>query len=62
MPDLKRQIIRMIEALPDDVTTDQVMEELYFKLQVDAGLQELDDGKGISMEDVEPRMSRWLKK
>jgi predicted transcriptional regulator len=49
----------LIQALPDDVTVDDVMAELYFKLQVDAGLRELDEGKGIPHEEVEKRMSKW---
>jgi len=36
------------------------MEELYFKIQVDSGLKELDEGKSISQEEVEKRMSKWL--
>jgi predicted transcriptional regulator len=31
---------------------------LYFKLQVDAGLRELDEGKGIPHEEVE----KWISK
>ncbi|ODS32187.1 MAG: hypothetical protein SCARUB_02706 [Candidatus Scalindua rubra] len=38
------------------------MEELYFKLQVDVGLRELDDGIGISHEEVEKQMSKRLTK
>ncbi len=41
--------------------TDNRMAELYFKQQVDAGLKELDEGKGIPHEEVEKRMFRWLK-
>jgi len=52
----------MIRALPEEVSVDDVMAELYFKLQVDAGLKELDEGKGISHEEVEKRMSKWLNK
>jgi predicted transcriptional regulator len=62
MPGVKEQIIQMIRTLPDNVTLEDVMEELYFKLQVDAGMKELDEGKGISHEEVEKRMSRWLTK
>ncbi|MFA5353142.1 MAG: hypothetical protein WC291_02835 [Thermodesulfovibrionales bacterium] len=36
------------------------MTELNFKLQVDAGLKELDEGEGIPHEEVEKRMSQWL--
>ncbi len=41
--------------------TNNKIVELYFKEQVDAGLKELDRGKGILHEEVEKRMSRWLK-
>jgi predicted transcriptional regulator len=60
MAGVKQQVIQLIQALPDDVTVDDVMAELYFKLQVDAGLKELDNGKGIPHEEVEKRMSKWL--
>lgn len=62
MAGIKKQVIHMIESLPEDVTVDDIMAELYFKLQVDAGLRELDEGKGIPHEEVETRMSKWLTK
>jgi hypothetical protein len=58
--DIKQQVIQMIKDLPDEVTLDDVMAELYFKLQVDAGLKELDEGKGIPHDEVEKRMAKWL--
>jgi len=57
---IKQEVIRMIQFLPDEVTIDDIMAELYFKSQVDAGLKELDEGKGIPHEEVEKRMSKWL--
>jgi predicted transcriptional regulator len=62
MAGVKEQVIQMIQSLPEDITIDDIMSELYFKLQVDAGLRELDEGKGIPHEDVEKRMSKWLSK
>lgn len=60
MSKVKQQVIKLIESLPDEATIDDVMAELYFKLQVDAGLKELDEGKGIAHEEVEKRMSKWI--
>lgn len=60
MAGVKQQVLQMIEALPDDVSVDDVMAELYFKLQVDAGLKELDEGMGIPQEKIEERISKWL--
>jgi predicted transcriptional regulator len=60
MAGAKQQVIQMIQSLPEEISIDDIMAELYFKLQVDAGLKELDAGKGIPHEEVEKRMSRWL--
>jgi len=59
---IKERVIQMIQDLPDDVSLDDIMAELYFRLQVDAGLKELDEGKGIPHEEVEKRLSKWLTK
>lgn len=60
MAAIKEQVIELVKSLPDDATVEDVMEELYFKMQVDAGLAELDRGEGIPHEEVERRMARWL--
>ncbi len=62
MAGVKEQVIHMIQSLPENATLDDIMAELYFRLQVDAGLRELDEGKGIPHEEVQKRMSRWLTK
>lgn len=59
MTAIKQKVIQMIENLPDDVTIDDIISELYFKIQIDAGLEELDAGKGIPHEKVKERMSKW---
>lgn len=60
MPKVKDKVIQMIKSLPEDVSIDDIIAELYFKLQIDAGLKELDEGKGIPHEKIEKRMSKWL--
>jgi predicted transcriptional regulator len=59
---VKQQVMKMIESLPDEITVDDIMAELYFKMQVDAGLKELDEGKGIPHEEARERLSKWLSK
>ena len=62
MASTKEQVLDMIRGLPDDVTLDDIMAELHFRAKVDAGLRELDEGKGIPHEDVERRLAKWLDK
>lgn len=59
---IKDQVKRMVDAMPDDVSVDDIIAELFFKLQVDAGLKELDEGKGIPHDRVKDRIAKWLKK
>ena len=62
MAEIKQQVIQMIQDLPNDVSIEDIMAELYFRFQVDTGLKELDEGKGISHEEAEKQMSKWLTK
>ncbi len=56
MPATKEKVIQMIQQLPDKVTVDDILSELYFKLQVDSGIKELDEGKSISHQQVKERI------
>jgi predicted transcriptional regulator len=39
---------------------DDIMAAIYFKMQVDAGLKELDEGKSIPHEKVEQQISKRI--
>lgn len=60
MSPVKEQVLDIVQSLPDDVTLDDIMAEIYFKAQVDRGLAELDAGKGIPHREVKRRMAKWL--
>lgn len=62
MQSIKKQVIQLVESMEDDVTLDDIMEELYFRLQIDTGLKELNEGKGIPHSVVKDRISKWQKK
>ena len=57
----KEKVITMIKELPEDITISDIMAELYFRQNVDEGLKELDEGKGLSHEEAKKRLNRWLK-
>jgi hypothetical protein len=62
MQALKENIITMIKNMPQDVSVEDIMAELYFRYEVDQGIKQLDEGKGIPHEQIEKRMKKWLKK
>jgi predicted transcriptional regulator len=61
MSQAKHEILELIRRLPDDVTTADIMEELYFKQQVDKGLQDVAEGRVLSHEELKQRLARWRK-
>jgi predicted transcriptional regulator len=60
MIDVKSEAIALIKEMPSDSTIEDIMEELYFKIQVDDGLKQLDQGNFVTHEEVKQRVSRWL--
>jgi predicted transcriptional regulator len=62
MATVKESAIQIINALPKNAKLDVIMEELYFKAQVDEGLAQLNSGKGVPNSTVKNRLSKWIKK
>jgi len=56
----KEAILEMIRKLPDNVTVEEVMAELYFRRKVDQGLRELDEGKWIPHAQARTRLEKWF--
>ncbi len=48
----KRAALDMIQAMPEDVSLEEIMYELYFRQRVDRGLEELGQGKTLTPEAV----------
>lgn len=57
----KESVKDLIEKLPDNVNYEDIIAEIYFKHQVENGIAELDNGKGISHEEVKKKLEKWLK-
>ncbi len=55
-PTTRERILEALQDLPDDATFDEAIERLVFLAKIDAGLAELDAGKGIPHEEVKRRL------
>jgi len=55
-PTSRDKILEALQDLPDDATVDDAIERLIFLARIDAGLAELDAGKGIPHEEVKRRL------
>jgi predicted transcriptional regulator len=50
------RIIESLRQMPADATLDDAIERLVFLAKIEAGLSELDAGKGIPHEEVKQRL------
>ena len=55
-PTVREQIMQALEDLPPDATFEDAIERLVFLAKIDAGLAELDAGKGISHDEAKRRL------
>ena len=53
-PQVKTEIVRAIQDLPDDATVEDAMERLYFLAKVERGLKE-SEGETISHNEIKAR-------
>ncbi|GJL57262.1 MAG: hypothetical protein NPIRA03_01190 [Nitrospirales bacterium] len=53
---IRDRILESLENLPSDATHDEAIERLVFLAKIDAGLADLDAGKGISHDQVKRRL------
>ena len=52
---VKSEARRLVERLPDDVTWDELMHEIYVRQSIEAGLADSKAGKVVDVETVRGR-------
>ena len=55
----KVEALELIQRLPEDATTADIMDELFFKQAVDEGLRDVVEGRVLTHEELKERMSQW---
>ena len=56
---VKEQMVRIIEAQPEDSSFDEILRELAFARMIERGLEDVDQGRTVSHEEVR-REVRYL--
>ncbi len=61
MAKAKAEALELIKQLPDDVTNSGIMEELFFKQQVEKSLEDVAQGRILTHQELKERITRWRK-
>jgi len=56
----KEEVKKILDQLPDDVSYEDIQYHIYVREKIERGLNDIRDGKILSQEEVEKRMSKWL--
>ena len=58
---VKDEARRVIDALPEEASMDEIIHALYVKAKFQRGQQEIRQGRGIAHEVAKQRLQRWAK-
>lgn len=56
----KETVLDLVKKMPDEITLSDIVYELCEHCEIEEGVKELDEGKGIPHEEAMKRLSRWL--
>ena len=56
----KDKVRQVLDAFPEEIDVDALMEKLYLLQKIETAEKELADGEGIPDEEVEQRLGQWL--
>ena len=59
MPSAKEETIRLLKELPYNSTFEEIQYHLYVRQKIQRGIEDIEDGRIYSQEDMEKRMEKW---
>jgi len=57
----KTEIINTLKEMPDEFSADELIERILLLQKIDAGLNQVKEGKVYSEQEAEQKLDRWLK-
>ena len=61
-PNVKAEMIKMLDALPDELTWGDLQYHIYVRQKIERGMQAVDAGRTFSQEEVEKHFEGLMKK
>jgi hypothetical protein len=56
----KEAVLELVQRLPAEASLQQILQEIQFIAAVKEGLDQIDQGKGVSIEAVEQMLDTWI--
>jgi predicted transcriptional regulator len=59
MGSAKEEVRRILEHIPDSASFEDIQYHIFVREQIGRGLEDVEQGRVISQEEVERRMRKW---
>lgn len=59
-PGAKEQVRQLLDLLPDSVSLEDIQYHIYVREKVARGIRDAEEGRVVTEEEFDRRMSRWL--
>lgn len=56
----KKEVMDILENLPEDASLDDIQYHIYVRQKIDHGLDDIEAGRTLSEEEFDQRMAKWL--
>lgn len=56
----KKEVLQILDGLPEDASLEDVQYHIYVRQKIDRGLEDIEAGRTLSEEELDRRMSKWL--
>jgi predicted transcriptional regulator len=60
MSTAKEEVRQILDKLPDNATLEDIQYHLYVRQKIERAIEEADNGRVLSHEEVEKQMKKWL--
>ena len=56
----KQEVMELLKDLPDTSTLEEIQYHLYVRQKIQRGIQDVEEGRVYTQEEVEKRMEKWV--
>lgn len=60
MKSAKREVREMLERIPSASTFEDIQYHIYVREKIENGLKDIREGRVLSQQEAEKRLSKWL--
>lgn len=58
----KDEVRKLLDRLPDEASFEEIQYHIYVREKIERGLKDVEEGRVLSQQEVERRMSKWLER